>query len=298
MIIISICICTRNRQEGLKSLLVSLENMQKPPDTDVRIIVVENDVESRSEKIVNEIFFSSKIKINYFLETNKGISFARNRSVKEAQGSDFCCFIDDDQIADSNWLKELLKCQREFNADGVWGPNPPIFNKKAPLYIQQFYTPKKFNYGSIVSMAYTNCLLLRKKYLDKIEGPFDLRLNFTGGEDIYLTYIISNIGGVIRYNPNAIAYEIISTERTTINYIIKRVYRNSNISYFIQSLIKGNINNYKGISRLFLRFGLGLLIMVPLLLFGKSDKLKGLIKIINSIGGFSFLLGKKNHFYK
>jgi len=40
---ISICICTRKRQEGLKRLLDSIENLEIPPETDIRIIIVEND---------------------------------------------------------------------------------------------------------------------------------------------------------------------------------------------------------------------------------------------------------------
>jgi len=52
-------------------------------------------------------------------------------------------------------------------------------------------------------------LLIRKKYLDKLSGPFDTRLNFSGGEDSFLTKDISELGGIIRFNPDAIAYEII-----------------------------------------------------------------------------------------
>ncbi len=276
MISISICICTKNRQEGLNNLLNSIDNIQSPPDARIRIIVVENDIQKNSESIVKEFSSKSKFRIDYFLETRLGIAYARNRSVKEADGTDFCCFVDDDQVVTPNWIIELLKCQVEFNSDGVWGPNPPIFEEKVPSYIRQFHTPQVYDYGTIVTKAYTNSLLLRKKYLDMINGPFDTRLNFTGGEDIYLTYLISNMGGVIRYNPNAIAFEIIAGSRTTIKYVIQRTYRNSNTSLYVNSLIHTTFPKLKTLLRLVMR----------------------LAKIINAIGGYYFIVGKRNQFYK
>ena len=297
MISICICICTRNRQKELKKLLDSLIEMQIPPDTNVRIIVVENDLESYSEEIVKEYLLKSKLRISYFLETSQGIAFARNRSVREANGSDFCCFVDDDQFVSPDWLIELLKCQTEFNADGVWGSNPPIFNKNVPLYVKQFHKPYIYEYGTIVKMAATNCLLLRKKYLDMIDGPFDVRFNFTGGEDIYLTFLVTNKGGVIRFNPNAIAYENIPNARATIKYLIKRAFRNSNASYFVESLKSPNFNKRKVLKKEGMRFFYGILIIIPYLLFAKSNRLKGLLTIIESIGGLYFILGKQFRFY-
>ena len=298
MINISICICTRNRKEGLKKLLESLDNLDTPTNANIRIIVVENDSKNLSENVVKEFDTKSKFSTSYFLETRQGLAFARNRSIKEASETNFCCFVDDDQVVASDWLVELVKCQREFNADGVWGSNPPIFNKKVPSYISKFHTPKLFDYGTIVIYAATNCLLLRKEYLDKIEGAFDRRLNFTGGEDIYLTYQISNLGGIIRYNPKAIAYEIIPNDRTTIKYVAKRCYRNSNTAYYIQSIKDDNFNKFKVFLRLIMRMSLGLMIVIPFLLFGKSNALKGLIKICDAVGGFAFILDRQNQFYK
>jgi succinoglycan biosynthesis protein ExoM len=298
MIKISICICTRNRQEGLRNLLKSLDNMDVPTDANIRIIVVENDMKNYSEYIVKTFSTKSKFRTSYYLETRQGLAFVRNRSIKEASETNFCCFVDDDQVVASDWLVELVKCQREFNADGVWGPNLPVFNSMVPSYIDQFHTPNLFDYGTIVTYAATNCLLLRKEYLDKIEGPFDRRLNFTGGEDIYLTYQISNLGGIIRYNPKAIAYEIIPNDRTTIKYVAKRCYRNSNTAYYIQSIKDDNFNKFKVTLRLILRLSLGVLIVIPFWLFGKSSSLKGLKKICDAVGGFAFILGKRNKFYK
>jgi len=298
MIKISICICTRNRREELKKLLLSIDNLETPPETNVRIIIVENDSKNLSENITREFSSKNKFTISYFLEPRQGIVFARNRSVAEAGDCDFCCFTDDDQVVSPDWLVELFKCQNEFNADGVAGPTKPYFTKEVPIYINNFLQPETYQYGTIVDYAFTGSLLIRKKCLDMLDGPFEPRLNFSGGEDLYLTRQITSLGGIIRFNPNAIAYEIIPENRTTINYVIKRTFRTSNTEFLVKSIKDKNFKKIKSLPRLVMRFCYGLLIVVPLFILGKAEKLKGLIKIINAVGGFSFIFGKQSHFYK
>lgn len=297
MIKISICICTRNRQEGLKKILDSLENMQTPDHTIIKIVIIENDVENYSENIVKRFSAKSKFNICYYLENMKGLAFARNRSVKEAGDCDFCCFVDDDQIVDLNWLSELLKCQSEYNADGVWGLCPPIFSKKVPVHIKDYYEPRSYQYGELVEDAGTGSLLIKKSILDKIEGPFDLRLNFTGGEDYHLTTSIIRNGGTIRFNPNAIAHEFVPSSRTTIFYLVKRTYRKANAGYFIKSFSEPEFRKIQALPRLLLRFFYGLVILLPYLILAKKNKLKGLLKLVSAVGGVNALYWKINRFY-
>lgn len=295
---ITICICTRKRQEGLANLLKSFEAMTLPADVIVRTVVVENDTENFSEALVRSFAAESRIRTDYYLETKQGLVFARNRSVKEAGNCDFCCFTDDDETVCTGWLEELLKCQREFDADGVAGPTYPVFTRTLPGYISDFHQPETHPYGTIIESAYTGCLLLRKSFLDRIPGPFDERLNMTGGEDINLTYFISKLGGVIRFNPEARAYETFSRSRENVGYILKRTYRNSNTGLYARSLRGTQYYKIKNLPRLLLRLGNGLLTFIPLLIFGGSNKLKGLIKIVNATGGLHFMLGRQNKFYK
>jgi len=298
MIKISICICTRKRLEGLKNLLDSITKMQTPPDTEIFIIIVENDLEPYSEKTVMEFASRCKFGISYFLETKQGIAYARNRSVKETGDCDFCCFVDDDQIVNADWLVELIKCQVEFNADGVYGCCLASLNKDVAPYVRKSHERSIYEYGTILKTAATGGLLLKRKFLDLIQGPFDIRFNYIGGEDTYLTKMITNAGGVIRYTPNAIAYEVIPPDRTTITYIIRRIYRLSNVRLLRKSLIDKNLTILNTLPRLLIRFLYGLLIFIPFFCLGKANKLKGLIIIFDAIGGIAFFLGGKDEFYK
>jgi len=298
MMNISICVCTRKRREGLRKLLHSFSEMLIPPGSNVRIIVVENDKEEVSEGIIEEFSSVTKFKLDYYLEPRQGIVYARNRSIKEAGDCDFCCFTDDDQIVSTDWLAELLKCQHEFNSDGVAGPTKPYFTGKVPMYIQNFHQPKTYQYGTIVDSAFTGCLLISKKYLDMLDGPFEIRLNFSGGEDSFLTKQITELGGVIRYNPDAIAFEIIPEDRVTVGFVIRRTFRTSNTRLIINSIKGKRFTKISALPRLIMRFCYGLLIFFPYLVFSKADRLKGLIKIVNALAGFSFIFGKQSQFYK
>lgn len=295
---IAICICTRRRTNGLKMLLDSINNLETLPEYQVRIVIVENDSDNFSEHVIREFSTISKFKLSYYNESRIGIVFARNRSVKESDDCDFCCFVDDDQLLDKKWLVELLKCQEEFDADGVSGSTPPIFTNRVPDYVEEFHKRISYQYGTIRKYANTGCLLMRKKILDMLEGPFDIRLNFTGGEDAYMTSLVTQMGGVIRYNPNAIAFEVIPEHRTTLKYIIKRTYRISNTELLIESLENTKFDRCKAIPRLLMRLFNGLLILIPFLIFGRSKRLLGLNKTVRAIGGFSFIFGITNQFYK
>lgn len=296
---ITICICTRKRQEGLTRLLKSIFDMDLGNlNLDIGIVIVENDSEPNSKKLIQKLAKESPYQINYFLETKQGLAFARNRTVKEAGNCDFCCFVDDDQEVAPNWIYELVKCQLEFNADGVSGTNPPIFEKEVHPSVKQFHLPRELKYGTIVEEAYTNCLLLSKHYLDMIDGPFDIRLNFTGGEDNYLTWNFTNKGGVIRYNPNAIAYEIIPENRTKIKFILKRAFRISNESLFIKTIQNKSFSKWKALPKVLLKLAYGALSAIPYLLFYKNDRLNGLLITSRALGDLYFMIGKKNQFYK
>ena len=295
---VAICICTRKRQEALLKLLQSLNKMEAPERTDISIIVVENDTEPISEKLIRNYSLTSRYETQYFLEPKQGIVNARNRSVAEASKADFCCFTDDDEEVSPDWLVQLLKCQQEYDADGVAGPTFPNFTGSVPGYIRKFHQPKVYPYGTKVNSAFTGCLLMRKKTLDLLDGPFDIRFNFSGGEDSFMTEILTKKGAIIRYNPEAYASEVIPTDRSTLQYVFRKTIRISNTRLIIESLKDKNFSPTSQIPRLTLRFFYGLLILLPCLIFCRDDKLNGLIKIVRAIGGFSFFFGRQSSFYK
>lgn len=300
---ITICICTRNRTKSLLKMLSSIKNAnykKLPINYKVDITIIENDTYPKSIKEIEEFQIGCDLRINYYLEKKQGICFARNRAINESINSDFILFVDDDQVIKENLLEQLIKCQQEFNADLVYGSNPPVFNKQVKPWIEKFHTPKFADYGTQLKCAPTNCLFIKTNCFLFNEAPFDLRLNQLGGEDILLTTQLTNEGRKLISNPMAIAYEIIPEKRTSLNYIVKRSFRNGNTSATINSILGWYSKKEKWIylSKTIMRLILGLIEIIPFLLFAKENKLKGLIRINFNRGVISGIRGAMVKFYK
>lgn len=299
--IITICISTRNRKEGLIKLLNSISKMDLPDykKYEIRVVVVENDSIDKVSQVVDSFRENTSFEIKYFLETNQGLCYARNRTVLEAHNSTFCVFVDDDQIVDSKWMVELVKCKEEFDCDAVYGSNPPIFEKEIPDYMQNFYKHIYQPYGSILNYAATNCLLIRYDLLINEEGPFDLRLNFLGGEDMLLTTNLVKKGCRIISNPNAVAFEMIPSERLNFSYIIKRSIRNGNTNANFQILGNKSIfNRLKLFTRYFIRLIFNLITFIPRFIFDRRNRLESFSKIFYNSAAIFGVFSLKVDFYK
>ena len=97
----TVAICTRNRPEDLIKCLKSLMNL---PDDGQEILVVDNcPSNDATEQLVRK--FPS---VRYVRENRVGLDCARNRALREARGQ-IIAFIDDDAVADKNWLRRITE---------------------------------------------------------------------------------------------------------------------------------------------------------------------------------------------
>ena len=105
---ILIAICTYKRPEKLVRLLNSLSNINCPDKTRTEILVVDNDIDQSAKIICAN--YNGKIPVRYINEVNKGLSNVRNRALSECiqLNADYIAFIDDDEIADKDWIKAKI----------------------------------------------------------------------------------------------------------------------------------------------------------------------------------------------
>ena len=97
---ISIIICTYNRELYLPKCLEHLKNQTEAP-SNFEIILVNNNSTDQTENICeNFIAQNPQLITKYVKEMNPGLSFARNRGIKESKG-DVLVFIDDDAMAEA-----------------------------------------------------------------------------------------------------------------------------------------------------------------------------------------------------
>ena len=98
---ISVVVITRNRAEWLKDALNSLIRQSRQPE---EVVVVDNASEDHTGDVVRA--FGDKLNIKYVYEAVRGIPRARNAGVRNAAG-DIIAFMDDDCVADRDWLKYI-----------------------------------------------------------------------------------------------------------------------------------------------------------------------------------------------
>ena len=223
---ISICVCTYRRPTGLQQVLHSLTELVFETPS-IEIIVVDND-SGRSGEDILSLYRSTGIPISYFVEPVKNISRARNRAVAEAR-AELIAFIDDDEIAEPDWLITLHKALREHAADAVFGPVLHRFVKPPPQWLVDldFFDYPVPDTGSVVPvhLLRSGNVLFRKTSAGKLTHLFDENLGLSGGEDTDFFTRMSTAGGKMIAVQEAVVYETVPTERMGIEWLTQRQYR-------------------------------------------------------------------------
>jgi len=101
-------ICTHNRADLLADVLETIckQSLTAPG---YEIIVVDNDSEDDTRRVTEAVSHRYS-NVRYILEPRCGLSHARNRGLREANGQ-YVAFMDDDCKAPTHWLavaKEII----------------------------------------------------------------------------------------------------------------------------------------------------------------------------------------------
>lgn len=209
---VTVAICTRERPDDLRRCLDALSN-QKGGTPDV--MVVDNFPATGSTKsVAAEYSF-----VRYVLEPRKGLNNARNRAFDEAQ-SEIVAFIDDDAVADPDWL-DAISCPFENpRVACVTGLTMPLeletpaqelfervtgFSRRG-LLRRTFESPQTPPLAAGQVGAGAN-MAIRRSIRERI-GPFDPALDAgtvtcSGGDHEFFTRILRS-GQIIVYEPEAL----------------------------------------------------------------------------------------------
>ncbi len=235
--LVSVCIATFHRPEGLERLLDGLDGQvfSSGSQVDLEIVVVDNDSAGSAGAVASAAAKTMKWPLKYVIEPNQGISYARNRGVAEANPqSDFVAFIDDDEVPDPDWMDQLVAKQIAEDADVVHGEVVPLYMEGVPDWVAKggFFVESPFfedsSSSSLLNTAATNCTLVRVAALEKYDPPFDLAFGLTGGEDDFLFRSLYADGKKLVHAPEAKVTEWIPAHRANSKWLIKSAYRKGN----------------------------------------------------------------------
>jgi glycosyltransferase involved in cell wall biosynthesis len=175
---------------------------------------------------------SADVKI--IISSGFGLSNARNTGVKSTQG-EVAAFVDDDALADVDWLKNLAANYRESNVVGVGGRIVPVWEGGFPVWF-----PAELNW--IVGCSYKG--LPEEKA--SVRNPIGCNMSFRRSVFDAVGYFRTDVGRIGRmllageepefslriltmlprskiiYDPSAVVYHKVAKSRRSLAYILKR----------------------------------------------------------------------------
>jgi len=191
-------------------------------------VVVDNDRQELGREPVLSVQAKSKYAIDYYIEPERSISLARNRSVRSANGN-LIAFIDDDEFPDDNWLVNHYKTLLASGADGVLGPVKPHFKGKAPKWLVKsgLLERKRFKTSELIKdyrYTRTGNVLLWKELFEEKAGLFDPKYGTSGGGDAVFFKRMMEQGRTFAWCDEAVVYETVPIERQKKMYHVRRAF--------------------------------------------------------------------------
>lgn len=256
--LVAVCVATFRRPVWLRRTLLSIHHLEmEGVEAEVVVVVVDNDADGSSEKVVREVEARIKWPIRYVVEPHPGISFARNAALRAADTADLVAFLDDDEEATPGWLRELIVFHHSTGAPVVTGPVLSLFEEDPPSWITRgrFFERPRCPSGTLVEHAGTGNLLLRRTLLSELgEQPFDEAMALSGGEDTLLTMKLRRAGHAILWCDEAVVQEWVPSSRATASWLIRRAFRGGNVYALSESIVHGSgrlrvLRVVKGVAR-------------------------------------------------
>jgi GT2 family glycosyltransferase len=274
-----VCVPTFRRPEHLARTLDSL--VAQGFDRPFAVVVVENEPVPMHGSVVAEAYFvDGRLSGRCVTEPRQGNVFAINTAFDTALASyptaRFFLMIDDDEVAESDWLARMVAAAEATGAGVVGGPVWPSLDRagnsglvRHPAFMPAYTVsgPVPLIYGS------GNCLITRETF-ERLGLPaFDVGYNFLGGGDTDYFTRARHSGVRFHWVADAIITETVPLVRTTSGWLAARALRTGAINYRIEC------KHAEGLAR---RAGIGLksVAMIPvavlygLRLFAKTRDVK------------------------
>lgn len=238
---IAICIATYQRPEQLQATLNSLVPFNVDNDH-VQVRIVDNDRTGSARAVVEQFQKVSGVDTHYVIEPEPNISCTRNCAV-DMGPADLFAFIDDDEIAEFNWLANLIEAIDVTHADAVVGPVMACLADDAPPWMIRCGLFNKMvpaeNEVLDWTSGRTSNALVKGKWFYEDNLRFDPSFGRSGGEDTALFAEIVKRGGCLYAASDAWVCEKIPMNRTNMQYLWQRRYRSGITFHRIASRNRG-----------------------------------------------------------
>lgn len=302
---VAVCICTYLRPKMLARCLESLQNQSALSDVRVSFVVIDNDEHGSALAVVNEFVGRLPWPVHYRRENRRGIAPARNAALTAAKdiGADWIAFIDDDEIADPDWIARLMapeyrQCHVLMGMQTLLPPEPrPFWCLEAKK--------KRVSENQVLRTAYTNNVRFSIALVDA-GLRFNEQLGLSGGEDSEFFGEASRNGFEIRRTLRAVTYETVPSSRLTFWRQFLRAYTDAATNLRQTMARKGWAKAvFRALYTIPVNIVLGVLLLLvsPLCFVGgpelfKRAALAGNDKLARAAGRLVGLAGLRPQFYR
>ena len=277
---ISLIICTYNREKFLPEALESIAH-QTLNAGKFELIIVDNR-STDNTAIISRQFIDNHpaINIKYCFEENKGLSFARNRGIAEADAP-IISYIDDDVILPPAYLETVINFfTKHTDAVGMGGKVIPKYEDGSePVWMNKYLNGfvAKVDYGNSIvkfneKMRYpAGCNMTYKKDVLIKAGGFNNELKFRS-DDKYIFYKIKLISNDIYYLPDAWLYHYIDHDRLQMQNFKKLFLKTGNEEKKRITSEQGTSGAIKKLIEFIFKFGASIVLFFIFLLKGQYSK--------------------------
>jgi glycosyltransferase involved in cell wall biosynthesis len=244
--LVSVIICTYD--EGrIKDLEDCLKSLLEQDFNDFEILIVV-DHNERLYRNLKERLNNQKVEVILNNSPRRGQASTMNRGIEKSHG-EIVCFIDDDAVASRNWLSKIVDTY-DANTVSVGGRIEPLWIGRKPSYLpEEFY----WLIGATGNYLGKNAREVRnlwsgnisyRKSLFNIVGYFKEDLGMANdplfqGEDAEFGLRLRKLTGKsVRYNPEAVVYHKIRSERVKFISLLKRAFEQGYAKAYIKKAYK------------------------------------------------------------
>ncbi|MBD1927466.1 glycosyltransferase family 2 protein [Trichocoleus sp. FACHB-90] len=239
MVNFTVAIPTYNGGDRLPEVLHLLQEQLNTEQFSWEIIVIDNNSTDHTAKVVQEYQsnWQASIPLKYYLETEQGAAFARQRAVEEAQG-EFIGFLDDDNLPDFNWVAAAYAFGQAHPEAGAYGSQvqgffevepPENFQKIACFFalVERGSSSNRYEPDKKLLPPGAGLVVRRKAWLANV--PKHLVLNHKGreaklaSEDLEAVLHIQLAGWEIWYNPEMHVQHKIPRWRLEKDYLLSLI---------------------------------------------------------------------------
>ncbi|HEX2175488.1 MAG TPA: glycosyltransferase [Nocardioidaceae bacterium] len=201
----SVLICSRNRPDLLRDAVSSVLSMRTLPE---ELVVVDQSDEPHPELSADQPH--AQVRLTYVWSRDRGLSRARNAGVAASSG-ELIGFLDDDVVADPDWLAVAVGRLRAAGprhvVTGRVEPGPPeVPGAWAPSTISD-RAARSYRGRLRKDVLYPHNMAMFRSALVEV-GGFDERLGtgtaYASAEDNDFCYRLLRAGYVVDYCPDAV----------------------------------------------------------------------------------------------